>query len=86
MSKKPRLCADCGRELTRDQVYVLEHFGENSRGAPRLCPDCRRNYTTCSRCGQWTHLRDMRQVWCKSCRSEYDHDRWARQRAARGVS
>jgi len=70
MSKKPRLCADCGEQLTEDRAYVLANVGETVRGAPWLCRDCRLNYTTCSRCGQWTHLRDMRQVWCKSCRSE----------------
>jgi len=28
----------------------------------------------------------MRQAWCRWCQSAYDRDRWARQRAARGVS
>jgi hypothetical protein len=30
-------------------------------------------------------LADMRQSYCKTCRRTYDRDRWARQRAARGV-
>jgi hypothetical protein len=74
MARKGRNCADCGEPLEWPGVDL-----------PILayCGACRVNYESCSRCGELRHLRDM-QVWCVDCRREYDRDRWARQRAARG--
>jgi hypothetical protein len=77
--KRPN-CPDCGKRLTDSQIDVIEHFG-----ASLLCDTCRVNYDSCSRCGNLRRLEDMRQVWCIDCRRSYDRDRWARQRAARGV-
>jgi hypothetical protein len=51
-----------------------------------FCATRRENYELCSKCGELRHLRDMRQVWCVDCRRTYDRDRWARQRAARGLT
>jgi hypothetical protein len=77
--KRPN-CPDCGKRLTDSQIHAVENFG-----ASLLCDSCRVNYDSCSRCGDLRRLEDMRQVWCRSCRAEYDKARWARQRAARGV-
>jgi hypothetical protein len=79
MARKQRNCPDCGKRLSDPQIYVAENFGGSL-----LCDSCRANYDSCSRCGQLRRLEDMRQVWCKGCRSEYDRDRWRAQRAARG--
>jgi hypothetical protein len=77
--KRPN-CPDCGKRLTDSQIYVAEHFV-----GTLLCSACRANYYSRSRCGELRLLEDMRQAWCIDCRREYDRDRWARQRAARGV-
>jgi hypothetical protein len=80
MPRKGRNCADCRESLEwTARADDLERW-------PILayCQACRVNYDSCSRCGELRHLRDMRQVWCVDCRREYDRDRWARQRAARG--
>jgi hypothetical protein len=76
MSQRRRKCADCGDRI--------DSFAWETD--PDLCTPCRQNYDTCRRCGRWFPLADMRQSYCVSCRREYDRARWARQRAARGVS
>jgi hypothetical protein len=75
MARKGQNCADCEEPLEWPgaDLPILAY-----------CRACRVNYDSCSRCGELRHLRDMRQVWCVDCRREYDRDRWARQRAARG--
>ena len=80
MARKRLNCPDCGKRLTDSQIDAVENLG-----ASLLCDRCRVNYDSCSRCGKQRRLEDMRQVWCIDCRREYDRDRWARQRAARGV-
>jgi hypothetical protein len=77
MPRKRPICADCGTKL--------QDFEVESRYYQERCRACRENYEGCIRCGELTHLRDMRQSYCRSCRSQYDRDRWARQRAARGA-
>jgi hypothetical protein len=81
MARKSPICLDCGKRLSASHVYVMKNYG----GA-QLCDTCRVNYDSCSRCGDVRHLEDMRQAWCVDCRRSYDRERWARQRAARGVS
>jgi hypothetical protein len=81
MAPKRVNCPDCGKRLPDSFIYVAETFGGSL-----LCDACRVNYDSCSRCGNPRRLEDMRQAWCVDCRREYDRDRWARQRAARGVS
>jgi hypothetical protein len=80
MARKPRDCPDCGERLTAGQIYAVENFG-----GTQLCDRCRAGYDQCSRCGNLRLLRDMRGAWCKTCRSAYDRERFANQRAARGV-
>jgi len=75
MSQKRRKCADCGERI--------ESFAWKTD--PDLCMACRQNYDVCGRCGRCVPLADMRQSYCVDCRRAYDRDRWARQRAARGV-
>jgi hypothetical protein len=81
MARKRLSCPDCGKRLTDSQVYVVENFG-----GTLLCDTCRVNYDSCRRCGELRLLRDMRQTYCVDCRRSYDRERWARQRAARGLS
>jgi hypothetical protein len=76
MSQSRRRCADCGDRI--------DSFAWKTD--PDLCTPCRQDYDTCRRCGRWIPLADMRQSYCVDCRRSYDRDRWARQRAARGVS
>jgi hypothetical protein len=76
MSQRRRKCVDCGDRI--------DSFAWKTD--PDLCTPCRGNYDTCRRCGRWCRLADMRQSYCVSCRREYDRARWARQRAARGIS
>ena len=78
MPRKRPICADCGKKL-QDFEADYPYFFHG------LCQDCRENYEACIRCHEITPLRDMRQSYCVSCRQQYDRDRWARQRAARGV-
>jgi hypothetical protein len=80
MARKHQDCLDCGKRLSDSQIYAVQNFG----GTP-LCDSCRANYDTCTTCGKLTHLRDMRQVYCRERRKQYDRNRWAAQRAARGV-
>lgn len=80
MARNRPNCPDCGKRLTDSQIYVA-----GTLGGTRLCDACRVNWDRCSRCGKLTRLEDMRQVWCRSCRRQYDRDRWARQRSARGI-
>jgi hypothetical protein len=75
MAKKSRRCADCGERI--DSFYPITD--------PDLCSPCRAGYDSCVRCRRLIPLADMRQSYCVSCRRTYDRDRWARQRAARGV-
>jgi hypothetical protein len=75
MAKKSRRCADCGERI--DSFYPITD--------PDLCSPCRAGYDSCIRCRRLIPLADMRQSYCVSCRRTYDRDRWARQRAARGV-
>jgi hypothetical protein len=72
MARKRGICPDCGEKLKWPEWQVV-------------CSRCRENYDTCSRCGELQRLEDMRQAYCLNCRRSYDRDRWARQRAARGV-
>jgi hypothetical protein len=76
MSQKRRKCADCGERIDSFQRVT----------DPDLCWSCRQNYNGCQRCGRLVPLERMRQSYCVDCRRAYDRDRWARQRAARGVS
>lgn len=71
-------CADCGRKLQDFEADYPYYFHG-------LCEGCRTNYASCIRCGEIRPLKDMRQSYCVECRRAYDRDRWARQRAARGV-
>jgi hypothetical protein len=77
MPRKRPICADCGKKL--------QDFEADSRYFQGRCADCRKNYEGCIRCGEIRPLADMRQSYCVDCRRSYDRDRWARQRAARGV-
>ena len=72
-------CADRGEKLPQHVREFPAYFGGR-------CDSCRQNYERWITCGELTHLRDMRQSYCVDCRRTYDRDRWARQRAARGVS
>lgn len=76
MPRKRPICADCGKKLEDSEVFAYNHG---------RCHTCRKSYGTCIRCGEMRRLADMRQSYCVDCRREYDRDRWARQRAARGV-
>jgi hypothetical protein len=76
MAKKGRVCTDCGEAL--DSFHPVTN--------PDLCSVCRAKYDSCIRCSRLIPLADMRQSYCRSCRRTYDRDRWATQRAARGVS
>ena len=76
MPKKRPICADCSKKLQDFEDFAY-YQGR--------CGACRENYEACIRCHEITPLRDMRQSYCVSCRQQYDRDRWARQRAARGV-
>jgi hypothetical protein len=76
MAKKDRRCADCGEAL--DSFHPMTD--------PDLCSTCRTGYDACVRCSRLIPLARMRQSYCLDCRREYDRDRWAAQRAARGVS
>jgi hypothetical protein len=80
MARKRPNCPDCGKRLTDSHIYAAENFGGSL-----LCDTCRMNYDSCPRCGRLRRLEDMRQVYCVDCRRSYDRDRWAGQRAARGV-
>jgi hypothetical protein len=75
MPRKRPICADCGGKLESFH-WVTD---------PPLCSTCRRGYGQCVTCQRWVPLADMRQSYCVACRRSYDRDRWARQRAARGV-
>ena len=77
MPRKRPICVDCGKKLDNPPVGASCYQGR--------CPACRENYGSCIRCGEIRLLADMRQTYCVDCRREYDRDRWARQRAARGV-
>jgi hypothetical protein len=83
MTRKRPTCADCGeRSSDWNRLYPVAPDDEI-----QVCTGCRfRNYDGCRRCGRVFRLEDMRQAWCRWCRSVYDRDRWARQRAARGLS
>ena len=76
MPKKRPICADCGKKLQDFEDFAY-YQGR--------CTNCRENYEACIRCHEIRLLADMRQAYCVDCRREYDRDRWARQRAARGV-
>jgi hypothetical protein len=76
MAKKGRKCADCGEAL--DSFHPMTD--------PDLCSACRAKYDSCVRCSRLVPLAQMRQSYCVDCRRAYDRDRWAAQRAARGVS
>lgn len=83
MPRKRRTCADCGKQPTEWQGGLNPVAPDDDI---EVCAGCRfRNYDGCRRCGRVFRLEDMRQAWCRWCRSQYDRDRWARQRAARGV-
>jgi hypothetical protein len=75
MPRKRPICADCGEKLESS------HWATD----PPLCSICRRNYAQCVTCQRYVPLADMRQSYCVDCRRSYDRDRWAAQRAARGV-
>jgi hypothetical protein len=77
MPRKRPICADCGGDL-QDHEATASYYGGR-------CSGCRENYESCRRCGELRRLEDMRQSYCVDCRREYDRDRWARQRAARGA-
>ena len=77
MAKKRPICVDCGKKLQDSELFAYYFQGR--------CSACRENYGGCIRCGEIRLLADMRQSYCVDCRREYDRDRWARQRAARGV-
>jgi hypothetical protein len=77
MPRKRPICADCGKKL--------EGFEADSSYYQGRCRDCRENYEACIRCHEIKPLEHMRQSYCVDCRREYDRDRWARQRAARGA-
>ena len=72
-----RTCVDCGR--TQDASAFYGFWGGE------LCHTCRSRYEQCAHCRRAIPLEDMRQAYCVDCRREYDRDRWARQRAARGA-
>jgi hypothetical protein len=75
MPRKRAICADCSKKL---QGFEADSWYYQGR-----CQDCRKNYEACIRCHEIRPLKDMRQSYCRWCRSAYDRDRWARQRAAR---
>ena len=77
MPKKRPICSDCGKKLEDFEADAWYYRGR--------CRACRENYDACIRCHEIRLLKDMRQAYCVDCRREYDRDRWARQRAARGV-
>jgi hypothetical protein len=78
MTKKSPVCADCGERLDPWLLSQMDYFGG-------LCDQCRKDYDQCVTCRRWVRLADMRQAYCVDCRRTYDRDRWARQRAARGI-
>lgn len=81
--KSLKKCAECGKRpsgLTGlfpvapdDELHVCGFFRWG-------------NYDGCRRCGRAVRIADMRQSWCRWCRTAYDRDRWIKQREARAAA
>ena len=84
MAQKRWKCTDCGEPFDDWRNFAANNHPDWD--GYRYCGTCAENYERCSICGELRHLRDMRQAYCVDCRRAYDRDRWARQRAAWGVS
>jgi hypothetical protein len=84
MSAEKRACIDCGKKFEPSEFWGIR-VGSFGGESARICRACLPGWQECARCHQATRLEDMSQAYCRSCRRQYDRDRWARQRAARGA-
>jgi hypothetical protein len=68
-----RPCIDCNEPLNAMVVDALRRFP-----GPALCDRCRAARVLCARCGELRRPQEMARPWCRSCRREYDADRYVR--------